>query len=282
MISITRQLAAMAAAALLASLLATFPAQAQQKDFEPQVGQAGKDVIWVPTPDEVVDRMLRMAQVTSNDYVIDLGAGDGKIAIAAAKKFGARSLGIEYNPDMVKHAMRNAEKAGVIGKARVVHGDIFQTDFTQATVITMYLLPALNLKLRPQILAMRPGTRVVSHSFNMEDWEPDETSTFDGRSAYLWVVPAPVTGTWTLEAGGERMEISLEQRYQKLDGTIGLAPQLRAGLRETRLRGFVISFAYVDNNGVRRDFNGRITGNRMEGSFRGDNNSEGRWSAAKK
>ena len=278
MISITRPLAALAAAALLA----TFPAQAQQKEFEPQVGQAGKDVIWVPTPDEVGDRMLRMAQVTSNDYVIDLGAGDGKIAIAAAKKFGARSLGIEYNPDMVKHAMRNAEKAGVIGKARVVHGDIFQTDFTQATVITMYLLPALNLKLRPQILAMRPGTRVVSHSFNMEDWEPDETSTFDGRSAYLWVVPANVNGTWTLEAGGERSEFTLEQRYQRLSGTVGLAPQLRAGLREAQLRGFVISFAYVDNNGVRRDFNGRITGNRMEGSFRGDNSSEGRWSAVKK
>jgi hypothetical protein len=278
MISIARPLAALAAAALLAAS----PAQAQQKDFEPQVGQAGKDVIWVPTPDEVVDRMLRMAQVTSNDYVIDLGAGDGKIAIAAAKKFGARSLGIEYNPEMVKHAMRNAEKAGVIGKARVVHGDIFQTDFTQATVITMYLLPALNLKLRPQLLAMRAGTRVVSHSFNMEDWEPDETSNFDGRSAYLWVVPANVAGAWTLEAGGERTEISLEQRFQKLEGTINLAPQLRAGLRETRLRGFVISFAYVDNNGVRRDFNGRITGNRMEGSFRGDNNSEGRWSASKK
>jgi len=278
MISIARPLAALAAAALLA----TFPAQAQQKDFEPQVGQAGKDVIWVPTPDEVVDRMLRMAQVTSNDYVIDLGAGDGKIAIAAAKKFGARALGIEYNPDMVKHAMRNAEKAGVVGKARVVHGDIFQSDFTQATVITMYLLPALNLKLRPQILALRPGTRVVSHSFNMEDWEPDETSTFDGRSAYLWVVPANVTGTWALEAGGERMDISLEQRFQKLSGTIGLTPLLRAGLREPQLRGLVISFAYVDNNGMRRDFAGRIIGNRMEGSFRGDNNSEGRWSASKK
>jgi hypothetical protein len=278
MISIARPLAALAAAALLAAS----PAQAQQKDFEPQVGQAGKDVIWVPTPDEVVDRMLRMAQVTSNDYVVDLGAGDGKIAIAAAKKFGARSLGIEYNPDMVKHAMRNAEKAGVIGKARVVHGDIFQSDFTQATVITMYLLPALNIKLRPQILAMRPGTRVVSHSFNMEDWDPDETSTFDGRNAFLWVVPANVAGAWTLDAGGERMELSLEQRFQKLAGTVALAPQLRAGLREPQLRGFVISFAYVDNFGVRRDFAGRIIGNRMEGSFRGDNNSEGRWSAAKK
>lgn len=278
MISIARALAALAAATLLAAA----PAQAQQKDFEPQVGQAGKDVIWVPTPDEVVDRMLRMAQVTANDYVVDLGAGDGKIAIAAAKKFGARALGIEYNPDMVKHAMRNAEKAGVVPKARIVHGDIFQTDFTQATVITMYLLPALNMKLRPQILAMRPGTRIVSHSFNMEDWEADETSSMDGRNAYLWIVPAPVNGAWTLEAGGERLEMSLEQRFQKLDGSVQLDKMVRGGLREARLRGFVISFAYVDNNGVRRDFSGRITGNRMEGSFRGDNNSEGRWSATKK
>jgi hypothetical protein len=116
----------------------------------------------------------------------------------------------------------------------------------------------------------------------MEDWEPDETSNFDGRHAYLWIVPAQVGGAWTLEAGGERHEMTLEQRFQKLEGTLALAPQLRAGLREARLRGFVISFAYVDNNGVRRDFNGRITGNRMEGSFRGDNNSEGRWSATKK
>ena len=264
------------------ALTVAAPLQAQtKKDYEPQVGQAGKDVIWVPTPDDVVDRMLRMAQVTANDYVIDLGAGDGKITIAAAKKFGARALGIEYNPDMVKHAMRNAEAAGVTGKAKIVRGDIFASDFTEATVITMYLLPALNLKLRPQILAMRPGTRVVSHSFTMEDWEPDEVSTSDGRRAYFWVVPANVTGTWTLEAGGERREVSLEQRYQKIEGTVSLGT-VQGGLREARLRGFVISFAYVDNNGVRRDFNGRVSGARMEGSFRAESGAEGRWSASKK
>src|SRR5258707_9047543 len=140
------------------SFLISAPAAAQPK-FEPQVGQAGKDVIWVPTPDEVVDRMLTMAQITPNDFVMDLGAGDGKIAIAAAKKFGARAVGIEYNPDMVKHANANATAAGVAGsgagKALIRHGDIFATDFSQATVITMYLLPGLNMKLRPQILAMR-------------------------------------------------------------------------------------------------------------------------------
>src|SRR5262245_61745442 len=270
-------------AAPVALLLAcTLPAAAQQKDkeYEPQVGQAGKDVIWVPTPDEVVQRMLRMAQVTPNDYVVDLGAGDGKIAIAAGK-MGARSLGIEYNPDMAKHAQRNVEKAGVTGKTKVVQGDIFQSDFTTATVITMYLLPALNMKLRPQILAMRPGTRVVSHSFNMEDWDPDETSSMDGRRAYLWIVPANVMGGWQVEMGGERADLTLEQKFQKLDGHVQLGT-IQAGLREARLRGFQISFAYVDNNGVRRDFNGRITGTKMEGSFRSESGGEGRWTATKK
>ncbi len=273
-----RFLAAIAAAAVLA-----LPAAAQQqKEYEPQVGQAGKDVIWVPTPDEVVERMLRMAQVTPNDYVVDLGAGDGKIVIAAAKKFGARSLGIEYNPDMARHAQKNVEKAGVAGKAKVVQGDIFASDFTQATVVTMYLLPALNLKLRPQILQMRPGTRVVSHSFNMDDWEADEISSLDGRRAYLWIVPANVMGSWTLEAGGAKNELTLEQRYQKIDGTVAIGAAMQAGLREARLRGYQISFAYVGNDGVRRDFSGRVTGNRMEGSFRADNGAEGRWSATKK
>jgi len=264
-------------------LACALPAAAQQKDkeYEPQVGQAGKDVIWVPTPDEVVQRMLRMAQVTPNDYVVDLGAGDGKIAIAAAKTMGARSLGIEYNPDMAKHAQRNVEKAGVQAKAKVVQGDIFASDFTTATVVTMYLLPALNMKLRPQILAMRPGTRVVSHSFNMEDWEPDETSSMDGRRAYLWIVPANVMGGWSVDLGGERAELTLEQKFQKLDGHVQLGT-IQAGLRETRLRGFQISFAYVDNTGVRRDFSGRVTGGKMEGSFRTDTGAEGRWTATKK
>ena len=270
-------------AAPVALLLAcALPAAAQQnKEYEPQVGQAGKDVIWVPTPDEVVQRMLRMAQVTANDYVVDLGAGDGKIAIAAAKTMGARALGIEYNPDMAKHAQRNVEKAGVTGKAKIIQGDIFASDFTTATVVTMYLLPALNMKLRPQILAMKPGTRVVSHSFNMEDWEPDETSSMDGRRAYLWIVPANVMGNWQVEMGGERADLTLEQKFQKLEGHVQLGT-IQAGLREARLRGFVVSFAYVDNTGVRRDFTGRVTGTKMEGSFRSDSGAEGRWSATKK
>ncbi|HEX5092445.1 MAG TPA: class I SAM-dependent methyltransferase [Burkholderiales bacterium] len=273
------------AVALAAALAVALPAAAQKdKAYEPHIGQAGKDVIWVPTPDEVVERMLRMAQVAPADYVVDLGAGDGKIAIAAAKNFGARSLGIEFNPDMARHAQRNAERAGVSGRARIQQGDIFVTDFSQATVVTLYLLPALNLKLRPTLLAMKPGTRIVSHSFSMDDWEADEISSLDGRRAYFWVVPALVAGAWTLELAGpapETHEISFEQRYQKIEGTVSLGA-ITGGLREARLRGAQIAFAYVDDRGVRRDFSGRVAGGRMEGSFRADNGGEGRWTAVKK
>jgi hypothetical protein len=270
-------------ALFLLSLLAA-PAAAQQK-FEPQVGQAGKDVIWVPTPDDVVDRMLTMAQLTAKDLVVDLGAGDGKIAIAAAKKFGARAIGIEYNPDMVVHANENAQRAGVAGegpgKAIIRHGDIFATDFSKADVITMYLLPGLNMKLRPQILSMKPGTRVASHSFTMEDWEPDEVSSIDGRRCYFWVVPARVMGTWSLDAGGRRTEMQIEQTFQKISGHVTLGP-VHGGLRDARLRGAQIAFAYVDASGVRRDFTGRVNGGRMEGTFRDDKGQEGRWSATKR
>jgi hypothetical protein len=277
-----RVLASVVAAALLATAA---PAFAQQ-EFKPYVGQQGKDVVWVPTPDEVVERMLTMAQTKPDDFVVDLGAGDGKIAIAAAKKFGAKSMGVEYNPDMVAFAQKNVQAAGVTGKAQIVHGDIFATDFTQATVLTMYLLPSLNMRLRPQILALRPGTRVVTHAFNMEDWEPDESSDVDGRRVYFWVVPANVAGRWAMEFSGggtssEKVSLNFDQKFQRIEGVAYLGPVL-AGLREPRLSGFRISFAYVDGRGVRRDFSGRVSGAAMEGSFRTDGGQEGRWSAARK
>jgi hypothetical protein len=268
---------------LVATLLVAAPAHAQK--FEPHVGQAGKDVIWVPTPDEVVDRMLTMAQLGPGDIHFDLGAGDGKIAIAAAKR-GAIATGIEYNPDMARHANERAQAAGVAGvgpgKAMIRQADIFVTDFSKATVITLYLLPTLNMKLRPQILSMKPGTRVVSHSFTMEDWEADEISTLDGRKAYFWLVPAQVGGTWALEAGGQRMEMVLEQTFQKLHGWLNLSKQVQGGLREPRLRGSEIAFAYVDQTGLRRDLTGRVEGKRMEGTFRDAKGQEGRWSATRR
>src|SRR5213595_1209442 len=242
------------AAVLLVALAVPFAVAAQK--FEPQVGQAGKDVIWVPTPDEVVDRMLTMAQVGPSDFHMDLGSGDGKIVIAAAKR-GAKALGIEYNPDMVKVATDNAQKAGVSNNASFRRADIFQTDFSQATVITLYLLPALNMRLRPQILSMKPGTRVVSHSFTMEDWEADEISTMDGRRAYFWLVPANVMGTWTLDAGSQKSELTLEQTFQKINGTVTFG-NTHAGLREARMRGPQIGFAYVDQGGLRREFTGQV------------------------
>jgi hypothetical protein len=266
--------------AALFVFVAAAPAAAQPK-FEPQVGQSGKDVIWVPSPDDVVDRMLTMAQVTPNDFVIDLGSGDGKIAIAAARKFGARALGIEYNPDMVKLSQDNARAAGVAEKASFRRADIFASDFSQATVVTMYLLPALNMKLRPQLLSMRPGTRIASHSFSMEDWEADEISSLDGRRAYFWVVPANVMGGWALDAGGQKADINLEQTFQKIHGTVALGA-IHAGLRDARLRGAGIAFSYVDAAGLRRDFTGTVSGGKMEGSFRDQKGGEGRWSATKK
>ena len=164
--------------------LAAVPALARSQTtnaFTPQVGQSGKDVIWVPTPDALVDRMLRMAQVTPDDFVVDLGSGDGKIVIAAARDFKARSLGVEFNPDMVTLSRRNAETAGVAGRARFEQGDIFTFDYSAATVVTMYLLPGLNLRLRPQLLKMRPGTRLVTHQFTMGSWEPDDSATVENR-----------------------------------------------------------------------------------------------------
>jgi hypothetical protein len=268
-------------AAVLLSLAVACSAAAQDdKKFQPQVGQQGKDVIWVPTPDEVVERMLTMAQVGPNDFHMDLGSGDGKIVIAAAKR-GARALGIEYNPDMVKLAQENAQKAGVAGRASFRRADIFQTDFSQATVITLYLLPSLNMKLRPQLLQMRPGTRIVSHSFTMEDWEPDEVSTMDGRRAYFWVVPANVMGTWSLEAGGRKTDLTLEQVFQKISGWVALGP-VHGGLRDARLSGANIAFSYVDDKGVRRDFTGKVDERQMSGTFVDQSGAKGSWTAAKK
>ena len=273
---------AVAGFALLAfAAAATGQTQPKDKEFSPQVGQAGKDVIWVPTPDDLVERMLRMAQTTPNDFVVDLGSGDGRTVIAAAKRFGARSLGIEYNPDMVDLSTRNATREGVGAKAKFIRGDIFEQDFSQATVVTMYLLPGLNIKLRPRILDMKPGTRVVSHQFNMDDWQPDEVTNLDGRRAYLWIVPAKVQGQWRIQSGAESWDLSLDQKYQVIEGTVRLGA-MNAGLREVRLVGDRITFAFVDNSGVRRDFSGRVNGQTMDGAMRTEGGAEGKWTAARR
>jgi hypothetical protein len=191
--------------------------------YEPSVGQPGKDVVWVPTPQVLVNRMLDMAKVTPSDYVIDLGSGDGRLVITAVQR-GARALGVEYNPDMIEVSRRAAVQAGVGDKARFVKADLFETDFSEATVITMFLLPAINLKLRPKLLELRPGTRIVSNSFDMGEWKADETASIDRSggcethwcNALLWIVPAQVGGTHKLRQG----ELQLEQTFQMLTGTL--------------------------------------------------------------
>lgn len=219
------------------SAFAQAAAQAPAKPYEPQVGQAGKDVVWVPTPQVLVDKMLAMAKVTPQDFVIDLGSGDGRTVISAAK-LGARAMGIEYNPDMVELARRNAAAANVSERATFVKADLFETDLSKAQVITMFLLPSINMKLRPAILDLKPGTRIASNTFTMEDWQADETATIsDGCSsswctALMWIVPAKVAGRWTTPEG----ELNLTQTFQMLSGTLG------SQAVQGRLRGNEITF----------------------------------------
>jgi len=238
--------------------LAAAQPQKAPAGYEPSVGQEGKDVVWVPTADQLVAKMLDMAKVTPKDFVMDLGSGDGRTVIAAAKR-GAKAMGIEYNPDMVALSKKNAEKAGVAKNATFVKADLFETDFSKATVITMFLLPEINLKLRPKLLAMKPGTRVVSNTFSMGEWQADETGTVGEEScqswctALLWIVPARAAGRYNIPDG----ELVLKQEFQMLSGTLRTAggPVAVQG----RVRGEEVSFTA---NGKR--YRGRMNGGRLE------------------
>ena len=265
-----RQLLTGSGAIALGGLLGTpaLWAQTGAVTYEPERGQSGKDVIWIPTPDTLVNRMLRMAQVTPKDYVIDLGSGDGKIVIAAARE-GARGLGIEYNPDMVELSRRRAQQAGVADRARFEKADIFESDFSQATVITMYLLPHLNLRLRHRILALKPGTRVASHEFRMGRWRPDETAKVGHASVHLWLVPANAGGDWEFsfpqQSGPRIVRMSFTQRFQYVTGE-ALFKDFTALPSDGKLLGERLSFDLTDEDGHLRRFVGRVAGDRMEGS----------------
>ena len=206
------------------SALGMTAAAAQDKPFEPQVGQVGKDVVWVPSPDALVEKMLDMAKLTPADFLIDLGSGDGKTVIAAARR-GATALGVEFNPDMVALSRQRARDAGVADRATFREGDLFEADLSKATVITMFLLPDINLKLRPSLLDLAPGTRIVSNSFTMGEWEEDASERVTEGctswcTALLWIVPAKVDGRWTV--GGETL--TLNQEFQMISGTLGSTP----------------------------------------------------------
>lgn len=228
-------------------------------------GRAGKDVVWVPTFDAVVLAMLGVAQVTSEDSVLDLGAGDGKIAIAAAKPpFGARARGIEYDPEMVKLAQCLVEAEGVADRVRIVEGDIFKEDFAGASVVTMYLLPHLNLCVRHRILALEPGTRVVSHQYSMADWVPDQSLQIQGRDVHLWVVPARVDGVWDFHDSQDApFTLDLRQSFAALSGEItrGGVPQ---ALTSASVHGVELRFAF-DAAGVPVRFSGTVRGGEITG-----------------
>jgi precorrin-6B methylase 2 len=255
-----RQFSALAACALLASGVA---AQAADKPFEPYSGQPGKDVVWVPTAQPMVDKMLDLAGVKAGDVHFDLGSGDGRTVITATKR-GAKSTGIEYNPDMVELSKKNAAKEGV-PNAVFMKADLFETDFSNASVLTLFLLPDINLRLRPKILDMKPGTRVVSNTFTMGEWKSDEIATVDEGSgcsyyctALLWIVPAKVAGTWQLG----QSELALTQEFQVVGGTLKNGDKLSPV--SGRLRGDAITFSAGG-----AEYSGRVNGNTITGTLKG-------------
>jgi hypothetical protein len=273
-----RWLLTLCASLAVASLAAQTQTQTQTQtpagQFQPQVGQQGKDVVWVPTSQPLVNKMLEMAKVTPQDYVIDLGSGDGRTVISAAK-LGARALGIEYNPDMVELSKRNAAKEGVTDKATFEKADLFESDFSKATVITMFLLPDINLRLRPKILDLKAGTRIVSNTFTMGEWTADETATVsDGCTSWctalLWIVPAKVEGTWGTPQG----ELSLKQDFQMISGTIKSGSAANP-IADGRLRGNEISFTA---GGAK--YSGRVSGNAIDGTVT-SNGSNASWKASR-
>jgi precorrin-6B methylase 2 len=248
-------------------------ATATQKPFEPYSGQPGKDVVWVPTPQPLVEKMLDMAQVTPQDFVMDLGSGDGRTVITAAKR-GTTALGIEYNPDMVTLSEKNAAAANVSAKATFRKADLFETDLSKATVITMFLLPSINMKLRPKILDLKPGTRIVTNTFTMEDWQPDQQETISEDcstwcTALLWYVPAKVEGTWKVTAGANTSNLSLRQEFQNLTGSLGSSP-----ISDAKLKGDEITFTVGASK-----YTGKVTGNSISGRIAGGGG--GSWSATK-
>jgi hypothetical protein len=249
-----RPLIFVAALLFAANAAAQTKTQTETQPFEPTVGQAGKDVVWVPTPQALVDKMLELAKVTPKDFLMDLGSGDGRTVITAAK-LGATAMGIEYEPQMVELAKANAAKEGIGAKATFVKADLFETDFSKATVITMFLLPSINMKLRPKILDMKPGTRVASNTFTMEDWEPDQRETITNCTnwctALLWIVPAKVDGAWQMPQG----LLTIKQTFQNFTGTLGSTP-----ITNGKLNGSQITFSAGNNQ-----FSGSVNGNTIDG-----------------
>ena len=243
--------------------------------YQPVDGQEGKDVRWFPSPQELVDKMLGMAKITPADFLIDLGSGDGRTVITAAK-LGARAIGIEYDPDLVELSRQNAIKEGVKEKVDFVKTDLFLYDFSKATILALFLLPEINLRLRPKILDMKPGTRILSTTFTMQTWQHDSVVKVDEKTnkwntAYLWIVPAKVQGTWKMNGD----ELKLTQKFQMVSGTLTRNGKTEA-ISEGKLRGKAFTFK---TNGAL--FTGRVDQNVMTGNFT-KNGKISEWRAEKK
>lgn len=242
---------------------------AAPRNFEPRLGQSGKDVMWLPSKEAMVERLLQMGEVTRSDYLVDLGSGDGKIPILAARTRGARGLGVEFNPDMVEFSRRRATEQGVAGKVEFRQGDIFQADYAVATVVYLYLLPELNLRLRPTLLKMKPGTRILSNSWDMQTWVADETTAVDTTEGYLWIVPAHVGGNWQIRIRARGAvapaELRLRQRFQMVSGEADFR-KFGAKLQDVALRGDALRFSYRDANGETFYFVGKVQGDTIKGS----------------
>ena len=250
----------------LITALCLSPALARSADApQPVFGTPGKDAGWIPTPDAMVKAMLELARLSREDLLVDLGSGDGRIPILAAREFGSRGLGIEFNPDLVAYARERAVREGVADRVTFVQGDIFKTDFSSATVVALFMTPSVLQRLRPTLLSMKPGTRIVSYLFAIDEWEPDEWVFQDGMHGILWIVPARVEGAWRIEAGKERYAVRLTQRFQKIDGRLAI-DGAELPLFDARLVGDRVRFTGL--SGERRyDFNGTVAGERIEGDL---------------
>lgn len=257
MLSPTLAQVILATSALALSLAGCSHSTPVVEAYQPTIAQEGKDVVWIPTPTDLAERLLKAAKVTSNDLVYDLGAGDGKIAIIAAQQFKATAVGVEFNPDMAEYARKNVQRAGVSDKVTIITGDIFKEDFSKASVVTLYLLPALNLKLRPTLLAMQPGTRIVSNTFTMGLWTADQTIQGDnGNIGYLWIVPANIQGHWSIaslpDLGASAVQLTLQQEFQVINGTLSSNDGKSAQPISGRLEGTHFTFDYRDAKGMLR------------------------------
>jgi SAM-dependent methyltransferase len=228
--------------------------------YTPKSGQPGKDAMWIPTPEPLVSRMIELAGVKPSDVVYDLGSGDGRIVIAAAK-LGARAVGVEYNPKLVELSRCLIAAAGLTGKARIIQGDLFQTSFQDATVVTLFLRPDVDQRLRPKLLALRPGTRIVSHSYLMGDWQPDQRVITPRGMIYLWIVPAHVDGAWTFRSrhGSDHFTVTFVQTYQRLVGLLGDGTLVT----DPQLHGTQVAFTFGDGDGLTR-VTGSVDGERID------------------